>query len=92
MTNHWIVGSIFKGSEDQKDRFLQQGLWEIDNPDSSDKQQVLDMKPNDKIAIKATFVQKHGLPFNNKGQPVSVLRLKARGTIISNPGDGQRCM
>lgn len=47
------------------------------------------MQPGDRIAIKATFVQKHGLPFNNNGNPVSVLRLKARGTITSNPGDGQ---
>ncbi len=90
MTNHWIVGSTFNRSEDQKDRFLAEGVWEIDNPSASDKQLVLAMQPGGHIAIKSTFVQKYGLPFNNHGKPVSVLRLKARGTITANPDDGQR--
>lgn len=89
-TNYWIVGSTFDRSEDQKERFLEQGVWEINNPSTSDKQQVLAMQAGDHIAIKATFVQKHNLPFNVNGYSVSVLRLKARGTITSNPGDGQR--
>jgi hypothetical protein len=88
--NYWIVGSTFRRSEDQKDRFLEQGIWEIDNPVEADRQHVLAMQPGDPIAIKSTFVQKHGLPFDNNGQPVSVLRLKARGIITSNPGDGER--
>lgn len=88
-TNYWIVGSTFNRNEDQKDRFLEHEVWEIRNPSPSEEQQVLAMQPGDRIAIKATFVQKHSLPFNNNGQPVSVLRLKARGTITSNPGDGQ---
>lgn len=88
-TNYWIVGSTFDRSKDQKDRFLEHGVWEIDNPSASNKQQVLAMQAGDKIAIKATFVQKHNLPFNVNGHSVSVLRLKARGTITSNPGDGQ---
>jgi 5-methylcytosine-specific restriction protein B len=87
MKNYWVVGSTFNRSEDQKDRFLEQGVWEIDNPSDIDKQQVLDMQPEDQIAIKATFVQKYGLPFNNNEQPVSV---KARGTVKSKPNDGQR--
>jgi hypothetical protein len=89
--NYWIVGSTFKhGSEDQTDRFLKQGVWEIHNPSATDRQQVLAMQSGDPIAIKAAFVQKHGLPFNNKGQPVSVLRVKARGRVSSNPADGER--
>ena len=52
--NYWIIGSTFNRTEDQKDRFLEQGLWEIDNPSDADKQQVLAMQPDDQIAIKAS--------------------------------------
>lgn len=89
-TNHWFVGSTFKHrSEDQVDRFIQEGTWEIHNPSETDRQRVLRMQPGDPIAIKSTFVQKHGLPFRNNGQPVSVMRLKARGMVKSNPGNGE---
>jgi hypothetical protein len=33
---HWIVGSAFKDrNEDQTNRFLSEGLWEIDSPSVS---------------------------------------------------------
>ena len=88
---HWIVGSAFKDrNEDQTNRFLSEGLWEIDSPSEADRLTVQTMQPGDRIAIKSTFVQKHGLPFNNHGQSVSVLRIKARGTVTDNPGNGER--
>lgn len=88
---YWIVGSAFKDrNEDQTNRFLSEGLWEIDSPSEADRLTVQTMRPGDRIAIKSTFVQKHGLPFNNHGQSVSVLRIKARGTVTDNPGNGER--
>ena len=48
------------------------------------------MKPGDRIAIKASFVQKRGLPFDVGGKPVSVMRIKATGTILENFNDGKK--
>jgi 5-methylcytosine-specific restriction protein B len=47
------------------------------------------MRPGDRIAIKSTFVRKYNLPFDNRGKPVSCMRIKAIGTIIENVGDGK---
>lgn len=87
--NYWMVGSSFGRQEDQTERFLTKGLWEISNPSEEDKQQVLAMKPGDPIAIKAAFVQKHNLPFDSNNKSVSVMRVKARGKIKHNPGSGE---
>jgi 5-methylcytosine-specific restriction protein B len=48
------------------------------------------MTPGDRIALKATFVRKRGLPFDVGGRPVSVMRIKATGTILENLNDGQK--
>ena len=90
--NHWIVGSSFGRSDDQTARFLAEGAWEIANPSDADQALVKAMRPGDRIAIKSTFVQKYNLPFDVQGQPVSVLRIKARGTINNNPGTGEKVM
>jgi 5-methylcytosine-specific restriction protein B len=48
------------------------------------------MKPGDRIALKASFVQKYRLPFDVGGKPVSVMRIKATGTILENFDDGRK--
>ena len=48
------------------------------------------MKPGDRIAIKASFVQKSGLPFDVGGKSVSAMRIKATGTILENLNDGKK--
>ena len=48
------------------------------------------MRPGQRIAIKSTYTQKHNLPFDAKGQPVSVMAIKAIGTITENMQDGKR--
>lgn len=89
--DHWVVGSTFKHrSEDQLYRFIKEGVWEIHTPSEADEALVKSMKVGDAIAIKATFVQKYDLPFENHSQSVSVLRIKARGKISDNPNDGER--
>jgi hypothetical protein len=48
------------------------------------------MRVGDRIAIKAAYVHKHNLPFDAKGQPVSVMAVKAIGTVTHNEQNGYR--
>jgi hypothetical protein len=84
---YWFVGASFGGTDDQTDRFLREEVWEINTPSASEAAQVRSMAPGEQIAIKAAFVQKHNLPFDNRGNNVSVLRIKARGVIRSIRGE-----
>jgi hypothetical protein len=86
---YWLVGASF-GNEDQVERFLREGIWEIKTPKDTEAAAVRSMRVGERIAIKATFVQKLNLPFDNRGQSVSVMRIKARGTVTENRGDGER--
>ena len=88
----WIVGAAYHGNEDQTPRFLEQGLWEIDNPSEKESALVRSFKAGDRIAIKATYTRKNqaGLPFDNHGQFVSVMAIKAVGRVLENPLDGER--
>jgi 5-methylcytosine-specific restriction protein B len=83
----WFVGSIWDGG-DQTDRFLSEGVWQNGNHDKFGAH-VGRMKPGDYIAIKSSFVQKHGLPFENHGKPVSAMRIKATGRVTTASADGR---
>ncbi len=87
---YWFVGAAFGRTDDQFDSFLKEGIWVIDNPSDRHRAQVLTMQPGQRIAIKSTYIRKHGLPFDNLGRDVSVMAIKATGTITANPGDGER--
>lgn len=87
---YWFVGASYGRRDDQVDRFLTEGIWDIDNPSDRNREQVRRMRPGERIAIKATFVRKNGLSFDNRGRSVSVMSIKAIGTITANPGDGDR--
>jgi len=84
----WFVGASFGGTEDQTQRFLDEGIWEIRNPNDKEISMVKSMAAGDRIAIKSTYVRKNNLPFDNKGNPVSTMAIKAIGTVMANPGDG----
>jgi len=86
-TQYWFVGAAWDEG-DQLSTFLDAGIWE-NGYDGKYADQVLDMKPGDRIAIKSTFVQKRDLPFGNRGHSVSVMRIKAIGTITRNHGNGR---
>lgn len=88
----WFLGAAFGRTEDQLERFFEQGFWEISEPGERNREQVLSMLPGQRIAIKSTFTKKQGLPFDNRGRTVSVMAIKATGTITANPGDGERVM
>ena len=87
--SYWFVGSVWNESDDhdQLPRFREQGVWENGYED-----QFLDLvrriRPGDQIAIKASFVKKR-VPFDVGGKAVSVMRIKATGTVLENAGDGR---
>ncbi len=85
--SYWFVGSVWDGGEDQLSRFLEQGVWE-NGYDSQFMDTVLRIKPGDLIAIKSSFTQKR-VPFDVGGKTVSVMRIKATGTVLAHAGDGR---
>ena len=85
----WFVGSSFSGTEDQTPRFVKEGIWETDHPDEKVLAKVRSIKSGDRIAIKSSYVRKNNLPFDNRGQTVSVMAIKAIGTVTENHGDGR---
>ena len=85
----WFVGASYGGQNDQTDRFIEEGIWEHGFEDKY-LDVVRSMRLGERIAIKAAFTRKNNLPFDNRGQTVSVMAIKATGTIVENPGDGRR--
>ena len=84
----WLVGASFGRTNDQTPRFLRDGMWENGYEDRY-LEEVRSVRPGDHIAIKAAYVRKHNLPFDNRGHPVSVMSIKATGTVTENEGDGR---
>ena len=85
----WFVGALYYGRDDQTPRFLAEGCWENGYSDRY-IEDVKSILPGDRIAIKAAYTRKHGLPFDNRGHVVSVIAIKAVGTVKENMGDGRR--
>ena len=85
----WFVGAFWGEDGDQTSRFLEEGIWE-NGDDGRFLDKVRSMRPGDRIAIKAVYRRKHGLPFDSQGNLVSVMAIKATGTITENQGDGKR--
>jgi 5-methylcytosine-specific restriction protein B len=88
--SYWMVGAYWRDADppDQTQRCLDEGIWENGYED-----QLLDavrsMKVGDRIAIKATTTQRNNLPFDARGHTVSLMKIKAVGTIVHNRGDGR---
>jgi Cdc6-like AAA superfamily ATPase len=85
---YWFLGANYTGNKDQTDRFINSGIWE----NGYDKKYLDDVRSiavGDQIAIKSAYTQKHNLPFDNKGQFVSVMEIKAIGIVTKNHGDGK---
>ncbi len=88
-TSYWFAGAVWDKTDDQMPRFLAEGIWE-NGYDDQFSDLVRRMKLGDRIAIKASFVQKRGLPFDVGGKSVSVMRIRATGTILENLNDGKK--
>ena len=84
----WFVGATYDGTDDQTPRFLQEGIWENGYKDKY-LDAVKSIQVGDRIAIKSSYTRKHDLPFDNRGQTVSVMAIKAIGTVKENLGDGR---
>jgi len=84
----WFVGATYGGTDDQTQRFLEEGIWENGYQDKY-LDTVRSIQPGDRIAIKSSYTRKHDLPFDNRGQTVSVMAIKAIGTVKENLGDGR---
>ena len=84
----WFVGATYGGTDDQTPRFLQEGIWENGYQDKY-LDAVKSIQVGDRIAIKSSYTRKYDLPFDNRGQTVSVMALKAIGTVKENLGDGR---
>lgn len=85
----WFVGAMWGGSEDQTSRFVSEGIWENGYEDKL-QEEVRSMRPGDHIAIKSSYTRKHDLPFDNRGNAVSVMAIKAVGKITRNFDDGRQ--
>lgn len=85
----WFVGAMYGGSSDQMPRFIEEGIWE-NGYESRYTAIVNTVKVGDKIVIKSAYTRKNGLPFDNKGRFVSVMVIKAIGTVIENYLDGHK--
>lgn len=85
----WFVGASYGGTEDQMPRFLLEGIWE-NGYDDKLLDMVRSMRPGERIAIKSSYTRKHGLPFDSRGRAVSVMGIKAVGTITENLNDGKQ--
>ncbi len=85
----WFVGAAYDHKDDQTPRFIAEGIWE-NGYDDRFIDHVKSMRPGDRIAIKAAYVKKKGFSFDTRGNSVSVMGIKAIGTILENPGDGKR--
>ena len=84
----WFVGASYGGSDDQTTKFFDEGIWVNDYQDRY-HDLVNEIEVGDQIAIKAAYTRKKGLPFDNRGHPVSVMAIKAIGIVTENLGDGR---
>ena len=84
----WFVGAAYGGTNDQTPRFLAEGIWENGYEDKY-LDIVKSIKVGDRIAIKSTFTRMRSLPFDNRGNFVSGMKIKATGTVKENFGDGR---
>jgi len=85
----WFVGAAYGGTNDQTSRFLDEGIWENGYQDKY-LDMVRSIQAGDRIAIKSSYTRKHDLPFDNRGQTVSVMAIKAIGKVTANLGDGRK--
>ncbi|MDA8002884.1 MAG: hypothetical protein MPL62_16495, partial [Alphaproteobacteria bacterium] len=91
---YWVVGANWDGT-DKTVEFVSENRWENGHAgDPGSRKQVFEgmvkeIQPGDKIAIKSTFTQARDLPFDYGGKSCSAMKIKARGVVRENVGDGQ---
>lgn len=86
-TEYWLAGAYWDG-DDMTGAFVNEGRWENGYEDKL-LDEVKEVQIGDRIAIKSLFTRKRGLPFDTGGRTVSCMRIRARGRVTSNAGDGR---
>ena len=86
--NYWVVGA-YHGKKNQKDRFLEEGIWENGDDGKSEKE-VKEIRVGDRLIMKSTFTQRKNLPFENNEKIVSAMRVIATGTVTKSTEDGRK--
>lgn len=84
----WYVGAQPKGVGDRTNEFIKRGLWINGHEKNNILTQVKSIKVGDKIAIKAACTKARDLPFDTNNEDVSLMYIKAVGTVTGNQGDG----
>jgi len=80
--SYYVLGAVWTDNEkssDQSERFIQNEIWE-NGYDDKFLDVVKSVNAGDRVAIKSSYATKEGK---------SILRVKARGTVYENPGDGR---
>jgi len=88
--NYWLAGAYWDDRDpaDQTQRFVEEGIWE-NGYHNRYINEVMSMRVNDKIAIKAASTQRKDLPFDARNKTISRMTIKAIGTIVANRNDGR---
>lgn len=85
----WFVGASYgQGTEDQTERFITEGVW-VNGYKDRYLEEVKSIREGDRIAIKSSYNQKYGLPFETHGHLASVMAIKATGVVTENLRDGR---
>lgn len=89
ITRCWFVGAYSDSDDIHFDKeFVEKGIWQNGYSDKF-LDNVNSVRVGDKIAIKTSYVRKNGLPFDNNGETVSVMKIKIVGTVTGNHMDGR---
>ena len=80
----WFVGAYDDGAgADQTARFINEGIWENGYRDKY-LEEVKAVPVGARIAIKAAYIKKRDLPFDNRGHVVSVFRPVSIGAFLQS--------
>ncbi|WP_414732985.1 hypothetical protein [Acetobacterium carbinolicum] len=85
----WFVSVSPKSRKAQTLTFIKEGFWENHYSDQS-VNLINEIKAGDRIALKTTHNKKERIPFDANGKIVSVMEIKAIGTVTRNYYDGKR--
>ena len=89
----WYVGACGNDDDgnwtDFSDDYISKGIWENRYTNGKYADLVNSIKAGERIAIKASYIRKNGLPFDNSNKTVGVMSIKAIGTVISNDNNGK---
>lgn len=88
ITYAYFVGANIN-NKDMVNDFITNNRWESGYNSNKHLDFVKNIEVGDRIALKSAFTQKNNLPFNTDKNNISVMRIKAIGTVTKNYLDGK---